>query len=56
MHYAGLCGEAMEDAHHLGWKVPATDDGLDTAVPFVWDKLVDTVRNHIKSLNFAYKN
>jgi len=56
MHYAGLCGGAMEDAHHFGWKVPTTEDGLDTAVPFVWDDLVGNVRNHIKSLNFSYKN
>jgi thioredoxin reductase (NADPH) len=47
-HYAGLCGEAMWDAEHLGWKVPSHPQ-------HDWDTLRDTVNNYIRKLNFSYR-
>lgn len=55
MHYAALLGAGIEDAHHFGWKVPVDAEGNDHTVAFDWDGLVGTVKNHVKSLNFAYK-
>jgi len=46
-HHAALSKEFIEDAQHFGWKVEAGNHD--------WNKLVDGVRNYIKSLNFGYK-
>ena len=47
MHYAGLLGQGMIDAKGLGWKM--------NDVEHDWDELVSTVKNHVHSLNFAYR-
>eukprot|EP00301_Raphidiophrys_heterophryoidea_P022651 c675_g1_i1.p1 GENE.c675_g1_i1~~c675_g1_i1.p1 ORF type:complete len:547 (-),score=122.21 c675_g1_i1:129-1769(-) len=50
MHYAGIIGHQMShDAHKYGWnfKEQPTHD---------WLTLKNTVQNHVKSLNFGYRN
>eukprot|EP01084_Bolivina_argentea_P069323 126169_1 len=51
MHYAGLLGEQMHDANALGWDVPNNHKQLK----FSWDKMISTVNNYVKSLNWGYK-
>mmetsp|Transcript_1121 Transcript_1121/g.3388 ORF Transcript_1121/g.3388 Transcript_1121/m.3388 type:complete len:593 (+) Transcript_1121:54-1832(+) len=46
-HHAAMAGEGIHDAQAFGWKV--TKEGHD------WNKLVDSVRDYIRSLNFGYK-
>jgi len=47
MHYAGLLGAGFEDARHFGWQL--------TQPHHTWDKLVESVQNHVRSLNFSYR-
>eukprot|EP00040_Diaphanoeca_grandis_P037548 m.245675 g.245675 ORF g.245675 m.245675 type:complete len:534 (+) comp33838_c1_seq10:214-1815(+) len=54
MHYAGLIGEALHDAHSSGWNIPA-DTEKPQPVEFDWMGLMGNTRSHVKSLNFAYK-
>lgn len=49
MHYTSLCGESMQDARGLGWRLP--DD-----VPHDWETMVATVQAHVKKLNFFYES
>uniref|UniRef100_A0A0G4FIK1 Thioredoxin reductase n=1 Tax=Chromera velia CCMP2878 TaxID=1169474 RepID=A0A0G4FIK1_9ALVE len=50
MHYAGLMGPILHhDAQKFGWKL-APDASHD------WGKLVETVQNHIRQLNFSYRS
>ena len=42
-------GHSFHDAHELGWKIEATTLNHD------WSKLVETVTNHVRSLNFSYR-
>nr|BAO53981.1 NADPH-dependent thioredoxin reductase [Euglena gracilis] len=48
MHYAGLLGAGLHDARHFGWRLgePTHD----------WTALRTAVQNHVKSLNFGYRN
>mmetsp|Transcript_16501 Transcript_16501/g.32031 ORF Transcript_16501/g.32031 Transcript_16501/m.32031 type:complete len:600 (+) Transcript_16501:11-1810(+) len=46
-HHAALTGEFMHDAPDFGWEIEVKSHN--------WEKLVDNVRNYIKSLNFGYK-
>eukprot|EP00820_Chromera_velia_P019949 Cvel_28656.t1-p1 / transcript=Cvel_28656.t1 / gene=Cvel_28656 / organism=Chromera_velia_CCMP2878 / gene_product=Thioredoxin reductase, putative / transcript_product=Thioredoxin reductase, putative / location=Cvel_scaffold3791:13079-13801(+) / protein_length=241 / sequence_SO=supercontig / SO=protein_coding / is_pseudo=false len=49
MHYAALMGPVIHwDAGKFGWKIPE-------GVTHDWGKLVQTVQNHVKQLNFGYK-
>lgn len=48
MHYAALLGEARKDQEACGWG-PAKEGPID------WEKMVDTVNNHVKSLNWGYR-
>eukprot|EP00741_Cyanophora_paradoxa_P023326 tig00000254_g22533.t1 len=54
MHYAGILGAGMHDAHELGLKVPVGEDG-HSHVKHDWGQLVGTVQNHVHSLNFSYR-
>lgn len=71
MHTAALMGEARAEARHFGWKdihgaegeggpavamAAAVHDASSVRGQHDWDKLVETVQNHIASLNFGYKN
>ncbi|KAK1443018.1 Hg-II reductase MerA like protein [Babesia gibsoni] len=48
MHYASLLGHSQHDSVELGWAPsPATHN---------WNKLVETVQNYIKMLNFSYRS
>ncbi|KNC79621.1 hypothetical protein SARC_07985 [Sphaeroforma arctica JP610] len=49
MHYAGLQAINMHDAQALGWQVEADSIKHD------WTTLVETVQNHVGSLNWGYK-
>ena len=49
MHQAALLGEAIEDARSYGWGVP------EAKAEHNWTKLVQTVQNHIGSLNWGYR-
>eukprot|EP01083_Nonionella_stella_P084213 233075_1 len=49
MHYAGLLGSGFEDARNYGWDLPASPTHN-------WSKLVETVQNQIKQLNFSYRS
>eukprot|EP00922_Rhytidocystis_sp_ex-Travisia-forbesii_P033952 GHVS01050449.1.p1 GENE.GHVS01050449.1~~GHVS01050449.1.p1 ORF type:complete len:609 (+),score=96.39 GHVS01050449.1:247-2073(+) len=57
MHYSGLIGAVLErDAAKFGWQTPT---GASSDLPphqHDWQTLVQTVQNHVKSLNFGYKN
>jgi thioredoxin reductase (NADPH) len=49
MHYAAHIGHTMHnDAAKFGWT------GAESAT-HNWDKLVETVQNHVRSLNFGYR-
>lgn len=50
MHNAALLGESLEDARAVGWGVPER-----TGVAHDWDKMVNSVQDHIASLNFGYR-
>lgn len=48
MHYAALLGHSEHDRVELGWAPsPATHS---------WEKLVETVQNYVKMLNFSYRS
>ncbi len=49
MHYAALLSEARKDQNLQGWNI-------DTQQQHQWDKLVQSVQNHIKQLNWGYKS
>lgn len=50
MHHAGFIGALLKkDAGSFGWKVESHGN-------HDWGELVQTVQNHIKSLNFGYKH
>ena len=46
-HFAGLLGHGIHDAEAVGWNVEK--HGHD------WSKLVETVGNHVRMLNFRYR-
>ena len=48
MHYTALIGSMKKDGEYFGW-----DDNTGLKAGFNWDKLVNNVGNHIKSLNFS---
>ena len=48
MHYAALTGAAIHDAKSFGWEVGD--------VAFDWVACKNNVVNHVKKLNFLYKN
>jgi thioredoxin reductase (NADPH) len=49
MHHASLMSPILhQDAATFGWKVP-------DQIEHDWSKLVETVQNHVKSLNFGYR-
>ena len=51
MHYAAGIGHQLHhDAEKYGFEFG------DKPPTFKWDKLVETVQNHIRKLNFGYKN
>jgi pyruvate/2-oxoglutarate dehydrogenase complex dihydrolipoamide dehydrogenase (E3) component len=50
MHYSSLLGAGLEDASHLGWGGATKNEG------FSWTTMAQAVHNHIKKLNFSYRN
>jgi thioredoxin reductase (NADPH) len=46
-HYAGLLGHSLHDSSALGW---TTDKASHN-----WEKLIETVENHVRMLNFRYR-
>lgn len=51
MHYAGILGAKLHhDAEKFGWKLP------EAGVKHDWTQLVETVQNHVHSLNFSYRS
>jgi len=51
MHYAGLIGAKLHhDAKKYGWALP------EAGVKHNWEQLVETVQNHVHSLNFSYRS
>lgn len=49
MHQTALLGDELADAKSLGWAV----DGKGAT--HTWEKMVESVQNHIMSLNFGYR-
>ena len=47
MHQAGILGESFSDAKEFGWKIAS--EGHD------WQKMVQSIGDHIGSLNFGYR-
>jgi thioredoxin reductase (NADPH) len=47
MHQASLLGEAVHDAQAYGWQIDNP-----SAIKNNWEKLVESVQNHIKSVNW----
>jgi thioredoxin/glutathione reductase (selenoprotein) len=56
MHYAGLVGHSLYDMKELGWKVGSSGSKGNGEVEHDWKKLVSTVTDHVRMLNFRYKN
>jgi thioredoxin reductase (NADPH) len=54
MHHAALLGEAQQDSRWYGWRA-ADEDGISCEVDHDWERLVQSVQNYVKSMNFAYK-
>ncbi|MES1919343.1 thioredoxin-disulfide reductase activity [Bonamia ostreae] len=50
MHYSSILGSKMDHARTLGWNINGND-----AVVHKWDKMVEAVQCHLKSLNFGYR-
>eukprot|EP01126_Amoeba_proteus_P066770 TRINITY_DN9727_c0_g1_i2.p1 TRINITY_DN9727_c0_g1~~TRINITY_DN9727_c0_g1_i2.p1 ORF type:complete len:283 (+),score=58.70 TRINITY_DN9727_c0_g1_i2:77-925(+) len=50
MHRAALLREDFNDAKHFGWDLDTSKSTLH------WERLVESVQNHIKSLNFGYRS
>ncbi|XP_021060357.1 thioredoxin reductase 1, cytoplasmic isoform X2 [Mus pahari] len=48
MHQAALLGQALKDSQNYGWKVEDT-------VKHDWEKMTESVQNHIGSLNWGYR-
>ena len=48
-HFAGLIGHSYHDGEALGWNLNPKSKSHD------WEKLIDTVMNHVRMLNFRYK-
>uniref|UniRef100_A0A1A9WL68 thioredoxin-disulfide reductase (NADPH) n=1 Tax=Glossina brevipalpis TaxID=37001 RepID=A0A1A9WL68_9MUSC len=48
MHQASLLGEALYDAQAYGWEIPDAEN-----IRPDWGKLVQSVQNHIKSINWV---
>jgi thioredoxin/glutathione reductase (selenoprotein) len=48
MHQASLLGEAIHDAQAYGWQIDNP-----SAIKNNWEKLVESVQNHIKSVNWV---
>jgi len=48
-HFAGLLGHSYHDGEALGWNLNSQTKSHD------WDKLIETVMNHVRMLNFRYK-
>lgn len=49
MHYAGLLGEQHHDRLETGWV-------QDFKPKHHWEKMITNINNHIRSINFGYKN
>ena len=47
MHYSGIIGHSFHDAESLGWETSKKTHN--------WEKMVETVTNHVRSLNFRYR-
>lgn len=47
MHFASLLGQSIDDAKALGWDVNKGHHN--------WNSLVESVRNHVRMLNFRYR-
>eukprot|EP00002_Diphylleia_rotans_P002162 TRINITY_DN1132_c0_g2_i5.p1 TRINITY_DN1132_c0_g2~~TRINITY_DN1132_c0_g2_i5.p1 ORF type:complete len:534 (+),score=105.19 TRINITY_DN1132_c0_g2_i5:72-1673(+) len=52
MHHAALFGAHLQDARKFGWDL---EEGFEER-GHRWMELVGTVQNHVKSLNFGYRN
>lgn len=48
MHQAALLGQALKDSRNYGWKV-------EDSVKHDWEKMTESVQNHIGSLNWGYR-
>ncbi|EDM17071.1 thioredoxin reductase 1, isoform CRA_a [Rattus norvegicus] len=48
MHQAALLGQALKDSRNYGWK-------LEDTVKHDWEKMTESVQNHIGSLNWGYR-
>merc|ERR1711935_32407 len=48
MHFASMCGENLHDAAEAGW-------GVDVKAAHNWEKMIQNVNNHVRSLNWGYK-
>ncbi|KAH0516429.1 Thioredoxin reductase 1, cytoplasmic [Microtus ochrogaster] len=48
MHQAALLGQALKDSPNYGWKI-------EDIVKHDWEKMTESVQNHIGSLNWGYR-
>jgi thioredoxin reductase (NADPH) len=53
MHYSGSFRNLFEDAAALGWNTPGVENKVNTV--HSWDKMINTVDDYIRGLNFNYK-
>ena len=53
MHYAGLLGHTLREAHALGWNLGNHAD--EDTKSHNWEAMVSNVGDYIKGLNFNYK-
>lgn len=56
MHTSGLYGELRADIRNAGWDMGDTDLDGTTNKAFNWEKLVQTVQKHIKTINLSMED
>ena len=55
MHQAALLGQGIKDARDFGWDIENLDSKGNNLPRHSWSKLVDSVQNYIKSLNWGHR-
>ena len=62
MHQAALLGEAIHDSEAYGWETQPPSSGddrqlkpLSEVAQHNWNKMVQNIQDHIKSLNFSFR-
>ncbi|KAI1294836.1 Thioredoxin reductase 1, cytoplasmic [Halotydeus destructor] len=56
MHHAALIGGFIQDGNSFGWETSSGEELKNKeTIKHNWDKMVENIQNHIRSLNFGYR-